>query len=419
MTHASEKFLQYVWFNKLFSPRQTTTDGLRVEVLDVGQINTDAGADVFNAKIKIGDTLWVGNVEFHTYASDWQRHGHHTDRAYNAVILHVVLFDDGKAIRENQTIVPQLIIKYPKYIEEDFKSPQISFVHCADKITQGKSKDFSEIFDRLISERLENKCTAIDNLLANSANDWEEAFYITTARCFGFGTNADTFEALAKRLPQKILAKHKDNLTHIEALLFGTGGFLEQSVEDEYFATLRKEFDFFRQKYELNTMDISLWKQFRVRPTNFPTIRIAQFASLIHKSKKLFSKTIEIQSYKSLRQYYDCSPSAYWTDHYRFGEKTEPTTKHISKSSIDSILINSVIPFYYAYSRKFDLKKFADFALELLREIPAEKNRITREFSRLGIHSRNALQSQALTELKCRYCDVKRCYICKNNFEIW
>lgn len=416
----TEKFLQYIWFNKLFSHEQITTDGQKIDIIDIGQMNTDAGADVFNAKIKIGDTLWAGNVEFHTCASDWKRHNHHTDHAYNAVILHVVLKNDDTAIRANQTTVPQLVINYPKHIEERFRDlEKMFFIPCEDKLIKNRKNDLTSVFDKLLRERLENRAIAIENLLNQTSNDWEEAFYITTARSFGFGTNTDTFESLAKRLPQKILAKHRNNQMQIEALLFGTGGFLEQDIEDEYFVLLKNEFAHLRRKYGLTPIPLSQWKQFRIRPTNFPTVRIAQFANLICKSTKLFSQIIEIQSYSSFIKYYRCTPSEYWTNHYRFGSISEIKTKNISKPSIDILLINSTIPFIYTFGKKFNRRQLIDLAPELLRQIPAENNRITKEFAKINIVCNDAFQSQALYELKTRYCDTKSCFLCKNRFNLW
>lgn len=415
----TEQFLHYIWFNKLFLPQQCTTDGQRVDIIDVGQLNTDAGADVFNAKIKIGDTLWAGNVEFHIRASDWQRHGHHTDKAYLAVILHVILEDDGQAFRSNQTAVPQIIIAYPKGVESKYEHLNIGFIACADKMLQSSKINIDKTLSLLLEERLENRCVAIEHKLSNNANDWEEAFYITTARSFGFGTNADTFEAMAQRIPQKILAKHKDNLPQIEALLFGTGGFLEKSIDDPYYELLQREYSFLQQKYRLNPIDLSMWKQFRIRPNNFPTVRIAQFANLIYRSSRLFSKIMEHKSYSQLVEFYRCTTSEYWDTHYNFGVQTEKRYKRMNKSSIDSILINSVVPFFYAYGKRFGLSEYVEIAYELLRSMPAEANSVTKGFAELGIKCSNAFDSQAIKELKSRYCDTKSCFICKNKFGLW
>ena len=414
----NEKFLHYIWFKRLFSLEQTTTDGQKIEIIDVGQPNNDAGADVFNAKIKIGDTLWAGNVEFHSDAADWQRHKHNLNKAYDSVILHVVLKAGENAVRTNKTIVPQMVIKYPKHLEEQFEAINLPFIPCAEKLIENQHNNLEKVFEKLLNERLENKLSAIEKLLEQTSGDWEEAFYITTARSFGFGTNADTFETLSRNLPQKLLAKHKDNPVQIEAMLFGVGGFLEKDCEDNYFKTLKIEYQYLKQKYQLQNIEISQWKFLRLRPTNFPTIRIAQFASLIFKSVKLFSKIIEQKNYKNLLEYYDCEPSEYWKTHYLFGKKSEEKGKNISKSSVDILLINSVIPFLYAYGKKFNQKDISDFAFSLLNKIPAEKNRITKGFQTLNINVQNAAQSQALNELKTKYCDLKKCYICKQKHSI-
>jgi len=441
----SEQFLQYVWFSKLFSAEQQTTDFQRVEIIDVGQKNTDAGPDVFNAKIKIGDTLWAGNVEFHTCADDWQQHRHHNDKAYDSVILHVVLKAGKNAVRTNGTLVPQMVLKYFKKAEKMFEKMNLPFIECVrchcgldpqspenkgleSQTIAGQARndgffsrknDIEKSLELLVNERLEQKSAAIENLLSQTQNDWEEAFYITTARSFGFGTNAAPFEQTARNLPQKIITKHKDNILQIEAMLFGTAGFLENFEQnDDYSKKILTEYQYFKHKFELKNIDKSMWKFLRLRPTNFPTIRIAQFAVLIHNSSKLFSKIIEQKNYKNLLELFACEPSEYWQNHYFFGKVSEQRSKKLSKSSVDIVLINSVIPFLYCYAKKYENEEMKNFAFSLLKKIPSEKNHITLGFENLGIKAQSAFDSQALTQLKNLYCSRKDCYNCSNKFNL-
>ncbi|MDR3328284.1 MAG: DUF2851 family protein [Prevotellaceae bacterium] len=412
----NETFLHYVWFGKLFSLEQQTTDGQKVEIIDIGHLNTDAGPDVFNSKIKIGDTLWAGNVEFHSSANDWQQHHHSADKAYDSVILHVVIKEGKEVFRSNKTVVPQMVIKYPKHIEEQFLTLSLPFVECAKQLIECQVDNLEDIFEKLVTERLESKSASIEKLLAQTSGDWEQAFYVTTARCFGFGTNSDAFERLARNLPQNILAKQKDNLLQIEALLFGVAGFLDNEVEEDYFKALQTEYQYLSHKYALKSIDKTLWKFLRLRPANFPTIRIAQFAALVKKSSKLFSKIIEQKHLKSLLTYFDCEPSEYWQGHYLFGKQSVERTKKLSKSSINVILINSVVPFLYCYGKNFNLPEYQSFALGLLKKIPEETNHITKGFSLLGIVPTSSFDSQALTELKTKYCDRKDCFKCNNKY---
>jgi hypothetical protein len=420
-----ESFLQYIWFKKLFSVNQQTTDGQTVEIIDVGQRNTNAGPDVFNAKIKIGDTLWAGNVEFHANADDWQLHRHSNDKAYDSVILHVVLHDGKNAVRSNGKIILQMILKYPPKFEAEFEAATLPFIPCAtmqNKAIAGQARNDSikKTFELLVNERLEQKISAIETLLEQTSGDWEEAFYITTARSFGFGTNADAFEQLARNLPQKIPAKHKDNLLQIEAMLFGTAGFLENfEPKDEYSQKLLSEYQYFKHKFELKNIDKSLWKFLRLRPMNFPTVRIAQFAVLMHVSSKLFSKIIEQRSYKNLLAFFTCEPSEYWQNHYLFGKETKTRSKKLSKTSVDILLINSVIPFLYCYSKKYNNDEMQKFSISLLKTIPAEKNHITSGFAALGIEAHSAFDSQALNQLKNQYCNRKDCVRCRQKFGLF
>lgn len=412
----TERFLNYVWFKRLFYEEQRCVDGERVEVIDLGQPNTDAGADVFNAKVRIGDTLWAGNVEFHRRASDWLLHRHEQDKAYDSVILHVVLESDCRITRHDGTLVPQLVLQYPKRLEQEYLEQVPEFVHCMGEDLEPLLTNKKELFEHLISERLEQRKEAIERELERSSGDWEEAFYRATARSFGFGTNADAFENLAKNLPQKVIAKHRDSLLQVEAMMFGMAGFLDGEPQDDYHGSLQQEFQYLRHKFSLKPCDRSLWKFLRLRPMNFPTVRLAQFSDLVFRSSKLFSKILEQKSHRELLKYYQSEPSEYWLEHYQFGKPSKERSKKLSKKSIDIILINSVVPFLYAYGSLMNLPELQRRAERLLEEIPAEQNFITRGFAEIGLIASSAKESQALKRLKSAYCEPKKCYLCKNKF---
>lgn len=409
-----ESILHYVWQFRLFSMQELkTTDGQSVEVIDVGKPNTDAGPDFFNAKLKIGNTNWAGNVEIHNVSSDWMRHHHEKDKAYDNVILHVVGRADVDIYRTNGEKVPQLELVVPEYILKNYDELLTAkkWIPCQDKIGLLPPFLMSSWKNALLIERLERKSLDIEQLLEQTTNHWEEAFYISLARSFGFGTNSQAFEMLAKSLPVNLLAKHKDDLSQLEALLFGQAGFLEEEPADEYQEFLKKEFFFLRSKYKLTPIDASNWKLLRLRPDNFPHIRLAQFASLIHNSTKLFSIILVTEKIKDLRELFVFEVSDYWKKHYLFGTESPNSKKQIGKNSIDILIINTVVPFLFTHAKRVggDVEK----SLELLEQIPAESNSIIKNWSQLGFPSENAFDSQAFLQLKKNYCDEKKCLQCR------
>ena len=411
-----ESILHYIWQQKLFVAHDLkTTEGERVEVIDVGKYNTDAGPDFFNAKIRIGDTLWAGNVEIHTLSSDWNKHNHHNDIAYDSVILHVVKKVDVDVVRIVGEKIPQLELIYPIQIESNYEHLLLEkkWIPCADKIQDIPSIFIQNWKNSLLSERLEQKTTIISHLLNATNQHWEEAFYITLARNFGFGTNSQAFESLALSIPLSVLGKHKDNLFQLEALLFGQAGLLFDSVTDEYALKLKAEYKFLRSKYVLNPINGSQWKLLRLRPDNFPYVRIAQFASLIHSSSKLFSKIIEKPTINYLQEIFACEPSEYWKTHYLFERTSVSKNKKLGSKSIQIILINTVVPFLFCYAQIKNIQHLKDKALYILEQIPSESNSIINSWKKLGIESSSAFDSQALLQLKKHYCDEKNCLRCR------
>lgn len=409
----NEAFLQYVWQNRLFYPVDLrSTSGEKIEIINVGKPNSDAGPDFFNAKIKIGNTIWAGNVEIHLRSSDWKRHKH--AKEYENVILHVVKIADEPVCRLSGEEIPQLVLQYSERAEKQYRDWLTSKqpVPCA-----GKLGEISDIFlqsqlNHLLFERLEQKTLMIENLLHQSQNHWEEAFYVTLCRNFGFGINAQPFEMLARSLPLVYLAKHKDNLFQMEALLFGQSGLLNSENPDEYEQKLKKEYHFLQSKFSLTPIDGSIWKMLRIRPGNFPHVRIAQLAGLIHRSSKLFSKIIENPDYKNLISLFNTEVSGYWHTHFRFGQESPERRHKPGKSTIDSLLINTVVPFLFAHGRAKNNDEQQKKAISLLQEIPAEKNHTISLWTDLNIKAKNAFESQALLQLYKNYCNEKKCLHC-------
>lgn len=409
-----ESILHYIWQFRLFPVQDLkTTDGQTVEIIDPGKPNTDAGPDFFNAKIKIDNTLWAGNIEIHSLSSDWVRHHHTTDKAYDNVILHVVNKADANVFRTNGDSVAQLELAVPDHIRTNYDEllREKKWIPCADKIHQVPLFLVNDWKNSLLVERLEQKTEMIETLLSQSNNHWEEAFYVSMARSFGFGTNSEAFERLARSLPMSILAKHKDNIFQLEAMLFGQAGLLENTVNDEYQLNLQKEYRFLQSKYQLKPIESSEWKLLRLRPDNFPHVRLSQFAALIHRSTKLFSKIIESDNLQVMRGLFICEVSDYWKKHFLFGKESSVSGKRLGSKSIDILLINTVVPFLFAYFKKKNSDN--DIALKLLELIPAEKNVIIRKWMELGIGAFSAFDSQALLQLKKKYCDEKKCLRCR------
>ena len=411
-----ESILHYVWQNKLLTAHNLkTTDAETVEIIDVGRINTDAGPDFFNAKVKIGDTVWAGNVEIHTNSSDWNKHNHQTDSAYNNVILHVVHKADCEVYRADGENIPQLELTFPQQIKDNYEQlfSTSKWIPCADKINLVPSVFIQSWKNALLTERLEQKMNAIETLLADNNQHWEEAFYIILARSFGFGTNSQAFESLAKSLPVSVLGKHKDNLFQLEALLFGQAGLLTQNETDSYAVELKREYNFLRLKFDLNPINGSQWKLLRLRPDNFPHIRIAQFAALIHSSSKLFSKIVEQPNLDYLKQLFACEPADFWKNHYLFSDESRLKEKKLGVQSINCILINTVVPFLFCYASHKNDEELKDKAVQILEQIPPERNSIVTNWQNIGLSSHSAYDSQALLQLKKQYCDEKKCLRCR------
>ena len=413
----TEEFLHYIWKFRLFEQSLLhAQSGEEVEIIKVGEHNTDAGPDFFNSKIKIGETTWAGNVEVHINSSDWRKHQHQSDKAYDNIILHVVFNNDSEIRRNSGKLIPVLELKNRTDFSLFNKYKQLlenkSWVPCQKQVTEVDTFTINNWLSRLLVERLERKSHLITETLKLNKYNWQETFYQHLAKNFGFKLNAEPFELLSKSLPSGNLAKHKNNLMQIEAMLFGQAGWLEENFHDDYPNQLKKEYGFLKQKFGLKHIDRHLWKFLRLRPVNFPTVRLAQFAQLIYKSDMLFSRIIACENVEDLYKLFKVETSEYWQTHYRFDKSSSRKIKAIGKSSIDIILINTVIPFLFVYGKEKQEEKYRDKALHFLDALTGEKSSIIEKWSNLGLPVKTAYQTQALLELKNNYCNQKKCLNC-------
>lgn len=410
--------MQYVWKHRLWrSEDMVTNTGKKVRVVDPGLLNTDAGPDFFNAKIEIDGHMWVGNVEMHYRATDWKRHRHDSDKAYDSVILHVVAKDDAPVRRTNGELIPQLVLEVSPQFNADYASLVGATIEvpCATKIKQVPHLTIVEWVEGLAFERLHGKVERIHQLLDSFNGSWEDVCYVTLARNFGFGINNDAFERLARRTPLRLLGKHSDSVLQIEALLFGQAGMLDAQKlgMDSYYNQLCTEYAFLSNKFQLTPMEKESWKLFRIRPQNFPYRRIAMLAQFIEGGFRMMNRILETEGEKEMRALFEVELSGYWTKHYTFGKPNERATATLSRSSIDIILINTVAPLLYAYGELTGNYEMTDKAIKLLEDLRAESNSIVSHFVAYGIDCPDALTSQALVQLKREYCDARKCIYCK------
>jgi len=394
-----------------------TCSGEKINVISPGVQNFDAGPDFINARIIIDDTSWAGNVEIHMKASDWFRHGHDDDPSYDNIILHVVFDCDAFIRRKSNELIPSFQVKesfdkelYSKYHE--FIS-SLLWIPCQNMIGLVDTEYLNIWLERLLIERLENKSEEVRNVLDMNNGDWEQTFYQLLARNFGFRVNSSPFELLAKSIPIKILAKHSDDLSQVEAILFGQAGFLNTTFKDDYPGKLKTEYIYLRNKYSLVTGDRFLWKFLRLRPSNFPTLRIAQLSKLIHKSPSLFTCVMECIDVSEVFKLLDVSSSNYWESHYRFDKKSSKRKKRLGVEAIRLFAINTIVPVMFCYGRINDLKVFQDRPLKFLNDLKPENNAIVRRWKEFGVNCDSSSHSQALLELKSKYCDHKRCLDCR------
>ena len=416
-----EQLLHYVWKHRLFQSDLRTTDGVLLEILDVGSHNTDEGPDFFNAKVKVGDRVWVGNVEIHRSSDDWYKHKHDKNSVYNSVILHVVEFATNTVNNKAGLTIPQCEIKYSRHIKDniDFLLNSDVSLPCCNYLKEFPSIHLQGWLNALLLERQERKAGDIQRLLDRFNNSWTDVFYVSLSRSMGFGLNSDAFERLALSLPLNYILKQGGNPLQIEALLFGQSGMLEDvGIQDEYTQKLQQEYNFLKSKYSLKPLDKDIFRKLRIRPTSSPHIRIAQLASLLLNIQGLFSKILESKDVGQIRLLFHVNASEYWQTHYQLGEESPRKNKYIGDGSLDVMIINAVVPVVFAYGRRLNDELYMDRAFDFLELIKPESNSIIKQFASHGIEAKNAYDTQALIQLKREYCEKRKCLYCRIGYRL-
>ena len=408
----NERLLQFIWQFRYFNLNELfSVDGEPIMIIHAGNYTTNQGPDFLDAKIKIGDTTWAGNVELHVQSSDWVIHQHSKDGNYNNIILHVVWKDDVVLdlpfpVLELQSKVSKLLLK--KYYE---LMQAGTFIPCQNNLQHTDELTFANWKERVLVERLQEKSQVVMAYLANNNNHWEETFWWLLAKNFGLKVNSEPFEKIARSLPLAVLAKHKSQVNQVEALLFGQAGLLTGEFKDDYCILLQKEYAFLQKKYQLVPVKIPL-HFLRMRPSNFPTVRLAQLSMLVHNSLHLFSAITATEKLSGVKKMLDVTANDYWHYHYLLDEASTFKEKNLGAQMINNILINTVIPILFVYGQYLNENKYKEKALRWLEETAAEKNSIIQGFAATGIKIKNAFDSQALIQLKNNYCNKKRCLEC-------
>ena len=425
-----EQLLHYTWKHKLYPLKElTTSDGQRVEIVDPGLHNRNAGPDFFNAKIRIGSTMWVGNVEIRDKSSDWYQHGHDKDSRYDNVVLHVAAELDTEVMKSNGEYVPQLQLSVPDDVLTHYDELQKTdeYPPCYKVIPHLSALIIHSWMAALQTERLEQKTEAIRKRAELCNGSWEDAYFVTLARNYGFGINGEVFEQWAYNIPLNAVAHHRDDLFQIEAIFMGQAGLLEldsipeyyqkDALNDGYFAKLRNEYQYLAHKFSMKPIDFKLWRFLRLRPQNFPHIRISQLANLYYQQKAGLSQLIECETLDELKNVLKSQVTPYWETHYTFGSTSPKNEKHLSYGSINLLMINTAIPMLFAYGRHTTKEVLCDKAFDFLEQLKAENNHIIRMWQQVGLPVKTAGDSQALIQLKKEYCDKKECLRCRFGYE--
>lgn len=413
-----EDLLHHLWkFRNFRSQVHYSSTGQRVEVIHPGIHNHDSGPDFFNARIRLDNIVWAGNVELHVRSSDWVAHGHCGDRSYDNVILHVV-YDDDKpdklmdaafsTVEIKKNIDPWVIEKYDSLVEHQ------SFVPCATVLNSGivDSMLTNNYLERLFVEKLEHKCNLIMGLLSASNGNWERTFYQVVARSFGLGSNRLPFEMLSRSIPLSLTIRDMQSIDQVEALLFGQAGFLSGTLADQYALRLQGHYDKIRSAFQLHAISEHLWKFSRLRPGNFPTLRIAQLAAFLYQDQIRFRHIMQTKDLRCLTEWFRVEASDYWAGHSKFGRSSVGRSTRLGDTAISSIMINAVLPTMFAYGKVMRQSELTERSIELMRDLCGETNKIVSNWQKLGFSNDSALESQALLHLKEEYCDHKKCLSC-------
>ncbi len=417
-----EDFLHYLWkFKKFNTLNLQTFNGEEITIVNVGQYLELAGPDFFNAQIVIGNQKWAGNVEIHLKSSDWYVHHHERDASYENVILHVVWEHDTEIFRSNNTEIPVLELK--KYVDaatignyQSLMTPK-SWIFCEKQLKEINEFTINNWQERLFFERLERKSKPIFELLEQTNQDWEGVLFCLLSKNFGLNTNGEIFLKIVQSIPFSIIRKESFEVENLEALLMGTAGLLDVEKEDNYFKDLKFRYFYLLHKYQLEKKIVEPVQFFKHRPDNFPTIRLSQLANLYHCQQNLFSKISTLNSVSSIYETFEVAACNYWQNHYQFDKESPKKKKKLSKSFIDLIIINTIIPLQFAYA-KSQGKEISEDLIQLLNEVAPEKNAIIDKFSSFGIKSKNAFESQSLLQLKNEYCNKSRCLECAIGMEL-
>jgi hypothetical protein len=413
----TEKLLQSVWKNQWFAKdKLETVHQQPLSVINHGFSHQDAGPDFKQAIIKIGEVTWAGNVEIHIRSSDWYKHQHQKDMKYNSVILHVVYEHDQEVFTAQNTLLPtlvlqplispQLLLRYNQLIHAPHPLPCEAYIENIPTLT------IQSFLTRLTYDRLVRKQSQIFDILHSFSEDWEQTLFYILCQSFGFKTNAPAFEMLGKALPFKILKKHTDSHLQVAALIFGQAGMLEEELGDNYYQSLQNEYFYLRTKYRLLPIEVKCWNLLRLRPHNFPCIRLAQLIEVIFHHQKLFEKIIHPNPLSYFENLFIHKPEEYWNTHYYFGKKSRECEKMMGEKSFQLLLINALVPFLYAYSTFTGNEKLQEYCMRLLELLPFEENHITTKYQQKGFCDHNASNSQALLELHQKYCEKKQCIEC-------
>ncbi|GAA3564625.1 DUF2851 family protein [Snuella lapsa] len=412
-----EKFLHYIWRHKKFKTTHlTTTGGDVVNVIITGLYNTNAGPDFFNAQLRIGLQLWAGNVEIHIKSSDWYLHGHEQDKAYDNVILHVVWEHDTEIFRKDNSVIPTLELKH--YVSKDvlnnynrLLTNKNKWINCEKDFASVDHFTLTNWLERLYFERLERKSKTIETLLKASKNDWEAVLFKMLARNFGLKVNGEAFFSLAKSVDFSVIRKVHGKQLSIEALLFGQAGLLHSNIEEAYYLKLRNEYEFLKRKFSLSNNKVLPVQFFRLRPHNFPTIRLSQLASLYHENQQLFSKIMDLHDLDAFYDLFAVSASSFWKSHYTFQKTSGATSKMLTKPFMDLLFINTILPLKFCYA-KYNGQTLDAELITLAGRIASEKNSIINAFNNLRPAASSSMESQALIQLKEMYCSKNRCLQC-------
>ncbi len=425
-----ERLLHYVWKHRMLPLRPLeTTDGREVELIDPGLHNQNAGPDFFNAKVKIGGTLWVGNVEIHLKSSDWYLHHHDRDPRYDNVVLHVVGQADADVRNSQGQYLPQVIVEVPQEVTEHYEELLHTdrYPPCYKIIPSLTPLTVHAWMAALQTERLEQKTRAIEHRAQLKDGSWEDAYFVTLARNYGFGINGEAFELWAQQVPLGAVGKHRDDLFQVEAIFMGQAGLLDEesipkryreaALQEGYFQRLRNEYLYLAHKFSMKPMNFAVWRFLRLRPQNFPHIRISQLANLYYERRAGLSVLLECDTLDKARQLMQTHVTPYWETHYTFGSESTKNSKNLSVSSTNLLLINTIIPMLFAVGRHRQKEELCDRAFDFLEELRAEQNHIIRMWRECGLEVKTAGDSQALIQLKKEYCDRRDCLRCRFGYE--